>query len=610
MCGIAGAFGDARARDVRAVEAMCGRMIARGPDDGGIVAVGGGGASGAMGNRRLAIVDLTAAGHQPMRDSERGVTLVFNGMIYNYRELRAELRAAGERFASECDTEVVLRAYGRWGAACVERLRGMFAFAAFDERTGALFVARDRLGIKPLYYRRVGGRLLFASQVKALLASGEVAARLSPEGVASFLAQGAVREPLTAIEGVLALPAGHTATYRDGELRTERYWTPPRAAEGAPDAREAARDLRTLLMQAVERHMVSDAPIGVFLSGGVDSTLLATLAAQHTHGLRTVSVAFDDRALSESRYMDVAAAHAGGAHERVSLDAREAATLLDGAFEAMDQPTFDGINTYVVSRAAADAGLKVALSGLGADELFDGYGHARRIRALERARRLPAGTRAAGARLAPLLAPLLARGANDEKLRAWLRGDGGSAHGLLRALFMPDEVARLTGERAVAGTIDAELEDPALLDLTGYLRDVLLRDADAMGMAHTVEVRVPYLDDAIVEHVLALPASARGECKALLLRAAGDLLPKEIIGRKKQGFVLPTASWMRGELREDVASALEDGAGLEMLDGDAVRDAWARFERDGRRWLRPWALYALSRWRRSLERAGALEVAA
>jgi asparagine synthase (glutamine-hydrolysing) len=433
--------------------------------------------------------------------------------------------------------------------------------------------------------------------VKALLASGEVAPTLSAQGVASFLAQGAVREPLTAIAGVLALPAGHTATYRDGDLRIEPYWSPPRPLGEARDSGEAAAALRALLERAVERHMVSDAPIGVFLSGGVDSTLLATLAARQTRELRTLSVVFDDRELSEARYIDIAAVHAGGRHERIELDARKGAALLDDAFDAMDQPTFDGINAYVVARAAAGAGLKVALSGLGADELFDGYGHARRIRALERARRLPPMLRGAGA----LAAPLLARGSNDEKLRAWLRGNDGSAHALLRGLFMPEEVGQLMRTNSATTTIDAEMEDPALLDLTGYMRDVLLRDADAMGMAHSVEVRVPFLDDAIVEHVLALPASVRGERKSLLLAAAGDLLPKDITARKKQGFVLPTASWMRGELRDDVARTLESAEAVPMLDGSAVRDVWTRFERDGQRWLRPWALYALARWRRSLD---------
>ncbi len=298
MCGIAGALAgsveDARA----AVEAMCEQLIPRGPDDHGIATSSGERGSASLGSRRLAIIDPSPAGHQPMVDAERETTIVFNGMIYNFGDLRERLSAEGEPFVSDCDTEVVLRAYGRYGRDCVRHLRGMFAFAVWDERRRELFLARDRLGIKPLYYTERDGWFLFASQVKALLRTGRVPAELSAPALDTYLAFGAVSEPLTAIEGVSALPAGHTALVREGTVTVARYWEPPAEPDASLAAQDAADELCAVLEDTVRRHLVSDAPLGVFLSGGLDSSLVAALAAQASSRVRTVSVAFADRKLS------------------------------------------------------------------------------------------------------------------------------------------------------------------------------------------------------------------------------------------------------------------------------------------------------------------------
>ncbi len=605
MCGIAGALG-ADPQDVRtAVEAMCDQMIARGPDDGGIATLDVAGAHLAIGNRRLAIIDPTPSGHQPMRD-ERGNVIVFNGMIYNYRELRAELISAGERFSSDCDTEVVLRAYGRWGEGAVPRLRGMFAFAISDADTGGLFLARDRFGIKPLYYWQANGRFLFASQVRALLETGRVPFRLSGEAVASFLSFGAVSEPLTAIEGVLALPAAHTGRLRHGALTVRRYWSAPTAATPTCTPADAAGELRARLEDSVSRHLVSAAPLGVFLSGGVDSSILAALAARRDGGVRTLSVVFDDPNFSEQAHMDEVARHIGSEHVRVRLGEPDLIDDLPGAFAAMDQPTFDGINTYIVSQAAAASGLKVALSGLGADELFDGYGYARRMAMLERGRRLPAALRP----LALRAGQLIGTGASQAKLAAWMQGTGGaSSYELLRGLFLPNEVAALMGGgagapsmAAVDGRGDIAMQ-AATLDLTHYTKNVLLRDADAMGMAHSLEVRVPYLDHELAEWVLSLPAAVRARRgKALLAEATRDLLPGSIFERRKQGFVLPIGQWLQGGLRGDASDVLSSipAALAEHLDAGAVAAAWRSYDDSGERWLRPWALYALCRWTESV----------
>jgi asparagine synthase (glutamine-hydrolysing) len=589
---------------------MSAHMVHRGPDDEGLEVLEGPGVRVGLAARRLAIIDPSPLGHQPMHDPERGTTIAFNGMIYNFEELRERLIREGERFTSRCDTEVILKAYGRYGTDCARLLRGMFAFAIWDARENRLFLARDRLGIKPLYYADREGRFVFASEVRALLASGLVEQRLSPAGIASFLSFGAVSEPLTAIEGVFALPAGHWATYEDGELRVERFWEPETGPALEIGEDDAVAELRKLLEDSVRLHLVSDAPLGVFLSGGVDSSVLACMAARATSKLRTISVVFENSELSEDRWMDAVTERIGGEYVRVSLTPSDLLSWSTDAFRAMDQPSFDGVNTYVVSRAAAGSGLKVALSGLGADELFDGYGYGRRIVALERAARLPKPLRLAIAGVAPLAF----RGTRRAKAQ-WLRGDraGLSSYDLFRRLFHPDEM------RIVSRTSSNGLPSPpalesgrdlyaqlSVLELTGYMKNVLLRDTDSVSMANSLEVRVPFLDHPLVDWALKLPPELkRRRRKHLLLSATRDVLPPEILERPKMGFVLPLADWMRDEWRPEVdgAFAALPPALAELIDAEAVGEIWRSFLETGSNWLRPWALYSLCRWLESVETA-------
>jgi asparagine synthase (glutamine-hydrolysing) len=593
-----------RAED--AVAAMCAWMVPRGPDDGGLTVIPSPERGAVcLGAQRLAIIDPSEAGHQPMTDESRGTTIVFNGMIYNFRELRLELEASGLRFSSDCDTEVVLKSYEVYGSRCVEKLRGMFAFAIWDSRTHELFFARDRLGIKPLYYCHRVREFLFASQVKALLASGLVDRRFSPEGMATFLGHGAVSEPLTIIEDVRALPAGHSGTFDGGGLRLNRYWEPEtRQINCSPD--EAVAQLRSTLDETVGVHLASDAPLGVFLSGGLDSSVLAARATQHTDHLKAVSVLFGEQEYSEETYVDAVTRKLGMDHVRVPLDAAFLRDHLIDAFAAMDQPSFDGINTFFVSKAAHEAGLKVALSGLGADELFDGYGYARRAVALERLRRLPDPI----LRLAS--AGVLTRrfGARGQKVENWLTGElsPGSSYELLRRLFLPAEVKQLmAASPPVDGLPQPVAVDPngdvahqvSVLDLTNYTKNVLLRDTDAMSMAHSLEVRVPYLDDRFVESTLRVPSALRArKNKALLARSCQDLVPQEVLDRKKHGFLLPLRTWMLGDLRSEVAATLTDppAAVRALLDAAETRRVWTRFNSDEKTWLRPWALFALCKW--------------
>ncbi len=607
MCGIAGAVGLDPASARAAVEEMCEQMVPRGPDDGGIEAAG---SETVLGSRRLAVIDPSPAGHQPMRDPERGTTLVFNGMIYNFRELRAQLQTEGERFSSACDTEVVLRAYGRYGADCVRHLRGMFAFSIWDERDRTLFLARDRFGIKPLYYSlRDGGRLVFASEVKALLRTGLVPPKVSAAGIRSYLTYGAVSEPLTAIEGVLALPAAHRAVLRNGQLDLERYWEPPAEEVSTSSHGEALEELRALLDDSVRAHLVSDAPLGVFLSGGLDSSLIAAIASRHTDRVRTVSVVFDDPTLTEARYMESVVKRIGSEHITLQLRPDDLLEQLDDAFEAMDQPTFDGINTYVVARAAADTGIKVALSGLGADELFDGYGYVGRVRTLERIRRLPGPL----TRLAASPVSRLFPGKRRDKAAAWLRRESESSYDLLRMLFLESDVRRFagrTGRDGVPGSARISsgtslYHQVSELDLTNYMKNVLLRDTDAMSMSRGLEVRVPYLDHPLVEWALRQPERVKGRNKMLLRAAAADVLPAEVLTRRKQGFALPLYLWMNEEMRGEIDARLRrpPEALARLIDSRVTVAIWEDYLASGRNWLRPWALYALVRWVESLESA-------
>jgi asparagine synthase (glutamine-hydrolysing) len=344
------------------------------------------------------------------------------------------------------------------------------------------------------------GALYAASQVKALLASGAAEARLDAAAVASFLAYGAVTEPATIVEGVNAVPAGHIASFDDTGLAMTRYWAPPVGFGSHMSRREAASVLRGLLENAIARHLVADAPTGVFLSSGIDSSVIAALAAQQQPDVTTLTVGFD-APTSEHAAARAYAERIGSRHIDVTLDPHELQGMLPQAFEAMDQPTFDGLNTFVVSRAAARSGLKVALSGLGADELFDGYGHARRAQILSIARRLPAPVRRAAANRLPAN-----MSGNHDKLRVWLRGEAAaSPRDLMRRLNLDADVNSLmasechgSAQPGATGWSD---------DLTGYMKNVLLRDSDAMSMASSIELRVPYLDDRIVEWTRSLPES-------------------------------------------------------------------------------------------------------
>lgn len=608
MCGIAGAWSPTSAMAVDAVQRMCDAMVRRGPDDWGVETCHAGGSYLALGNRRLAIIDPTRRGHQPMRDDESETVLAFNGMIYNYREIRRRLARAGASFTSDCDTEVVLRAYQHWGEQFVHELHGMFALAIWDGRRDQLLLVRDRLGIKPLYYAQVDDQFFFASQVKALLCSQRVPVRLSKPGIESYLTFGCVSDPMTAFEGVHALGAGHVATVRPGSVRSRKYWSLPSEAHPVSRA-DATEELRHLLSASVGSHLVSDAPLGIFLSGGLDSSIIGALASRAGSELTTISVDFDEADYSEAHYVDMMVDRLGSAHERVMFRSRDLVDLRTDAFSAMDQPSVDGLNTFIVSKVAASQGLKVALSGLGADELFDGYGHVRRVQQLESAIRVPSALTSMRRILPSRLMP------GGEKLDAWLSGEGrpGQSYEFLRRTLTASDVHRLmrqphgfSGEQVAPALIDPALPLARQVmdrEVKNYLTNTLLRDADAMSMANSLEVRVPMLDDRLVAWAAGLPDELRQIAgKRLLSDAVSDLVPQEIRTRRKTGFQIPFGPWLRGPLRPEAEQEFREPAALlsEVIDSEALLAVWRDFAKTGRRWVRAWSLYSLSTWTRLL----------
>jgi asparagine synthase (glutamine-hydrolysing) len=564
MCGIAAvfAYGEAAAAvDAAEIEAITEWMRPRGPDAGGTWISPD--RRVALGSRRLAIIDLTAEGTQPMTDVQGELRIVFNGEIYNYRELRARLERLGARFHSTTDTEVLLQLYRHDGASMGELLRGMFAFAIWDPRQRRMFVARDPYGIKPLYVSNDGQTFRAASTVKALLAGGRISRERDPAGAAGFWLMGSVPEPHTIFRDIRAVEAG-TSFFVDaagvGEIRryhsiaaTLRRGLEDNASSRLVDARILVRELVT---DSLRHHLISDVPVGAFLSAGIDSSALVALATEATgQAPRTVTLQFEEFRGSDSDEAPLAARfarHIGSDHVTRPVGRDEFLADLPAIFNAMDQPTIDGTNTWFVSKASAERGLKVAISGLGGDELFGSYPSFRDLPRIVAAARLPFAA-AAASRLAknPKAAQLARYGSN------WP-----GAYLLKRGLFLPDDLPALMGADAaeeglsrlamlerIGSAIDPDPGTPfarvAALEASLYMRNQLLRDTDWSSMAHSLEVRTPLVDAALLRQIAPLLLVEKARCKQHFAASPRSPLPSWLSARKKSGFGVPLAAWMQ-----------------------------------------------------------------
>lgn len=624
---------------------MAAAMHHRGPDDDGFLLNDPRAPGLALGMRRLSIIDLKT-GQQPVWNETRDVAVIFNGELYNYRELRDRLILSGHRFTTQSDTEILVHAWEEWGEDCLDELRGMFALALLDLRkryatAPLLFLARDPLGIKPLYYMQTGDVFAFASEVRALLAGGVAPKQLSQDALTSYFLFGSVSEPVTMLDGVFSLPPGHRMLLYVPERRrmprARAWWDATRssAAKGAQRTRDfssAAKALRPLLQDAVRAHLIADVPVGLFLSSGLDSCAIAALAARERAGICSFTLTFPGTTYDEAPLARDVAKHCGTQHREIPLKGDTVVSRFEEAVAALDQPSMDGINTYFVSWAAREAGLKVALSGLGGDELFGGYPQftdTPRIRRLiQMAWFAPSPLRNA---IAPLLRGVIAARSSPDAARkaiaAWLLPDAlPHAYFFTRSLFpVGAELSRLIAprfrpssvaadgvtleptwlgwlERAADGARKLEgIGSVSWLEMRCYMAGTLLRDTDSVSMARSLEVRVPLLDTPLVEFVGALPDAARrrdGTSKALLNEAVADLLPGEILTQKKRTFTLPWQEWLRGPLRKKLeASFAEPAPSLApFLRADGVREVWSSFLAGKTSWSRPWSIYVLNEW--------------
>ena len=600
MCGIAGISlksGNAPEQFGSAIARMMECLRHRGPDSQGSAWVHANAAQegGAwIANTRLAILDLSPAGSQPMYDRATGNYIVLNGEIYNHLEIRQELAGQVDQWNSSSDTETVLRAYAAWGAECVHRLHGMFALAIFDAARNVLWCARDRLGIKPFYFWRGSLGVVFASEVRAILGSGCVRPTCDQTGLAHFIRFGSLSEPYTMFEDIESLPAGCWMEIRAGEVAgTKRFWRPATLGEDY-DHSTPHVVIRRHLERSVREHLLSDVPVASLLSGGIDSSIITALAAQQSsRPIRTFTVGFAGHSLDESEFARAVAKQYATEHHEVRLSDEEVIASVPAAVAAMDLPSADGVNTYIVAKAVADSGTKVVLSGLGGDELFGGYRSFRMLPLVHR--------------WAPLLGfiPGFVRGfLPGGKRSVELTSAGASFRDrylALRSFWSLQELQAM----GISGRWQEEpFASPAgevslptavsQLELGHYMRNVLLRDADTMSMAHSVEMRVPFLDSELVEYCLRAGVVRRH--KELLQQATRDLLPVATYTRRKQGFELPMDAWMRGPLRGFVREGiikLREAGLLPQVDLSRMQ---ADFEVRRLSWARLWQMVVLGHW--------------
>jgi asparagine synthase (glutamine-hydrolysing) len=631
MCGIAGIIGKVPEIEARA-DRMGDAIAHRGPDNRGCQTWGDAGSyQTAFVHRRLSIIDLSEAGRQPMETADGRYSIIYNGEIYNYRALRERLAARGVQFRTNTDTEVLLRLYEQHGRECLQLLRGMFAFAIRSNDTGEVFIARDRLGIKPLYYHLSGGSFTFCSELRGLLSSGLAPRVLDPVSLNSYLSFGAVQEPRTIIEGVRSLPPAHYVVISSrGEAREPvSYWKLP-TTRTTVSPTEAISETRARLEESVKLHLIADVPLGAFLSGGIDSSAVVALMARHASGwVKTFTVCFEEDEFSEHHLARKVAEKWETHHTEILLSEGEMLASLPEAVSDIDQPTIDGINTWIISRATKQAGMTVSLSGLGGDELFGGYPSFGRARKLQRYG-LPINWLSSTARhqVARLTTSLLRHSLPGQKFGSTISAGSDllSAYASMRGLFskasrsdlikagnhrldtrgdyaIPAETLELINNGNHNGHADGDVFNRiSRYELSLYMGNMLLRDTDAMSMASSLEVRVPLLDHELVEWVYSLPGAMKvgPHPKQLLVEALGLELPTEITGRKKMGFALPFERWLHTSLKPFVSDALNDadsvlGAGLNPLEVSNVVD---RFESHSRStsWSRVWSLVVLVDW--------------
>lgn len=620
MCGINGICSSKWEASQRMgmLKRMNTRLAHRGPDHEGTWQ----GEELSLGHRRLSIIDLSPESNQPFVSADGRYVIVYNGELYNYREIKLELQrsAKGSKqavflFRTASDTEVVLYAYLRYGAACLEQFNGMFAFAIYDTQEKTLFLARDRMGVKPLYYSYGEDGLIFSSEIRAILHSGFRTYRINKQVLSEYCQFQTVYTPNTIVNGIRVLEAGHYILYKNGQAEMTRYYDLNAFVKSDPelDYKTTCSRIHDLLAASIQRRLVSDVPFGAFLSGGIDSSIVvAFMSRLSSKPVETFNISFDEGEFSEARYAKQIASTFHTAHHDIRLSPHDFLNELPNALKAMDHPSGDGPNTYIVSGATKAAGISMALSGIGGDEVFAGYEVFKRMYALNQKSWLKALPYAArkGAAAAMRAGKTSVSRQKIAELLETRRMSFQETYPINRALFGKSELARLAGLDAVKNSeqffrkirLDKDhlLSAVSLAEMHGYLQHTLLRDTDQMSMAHALEVREPFLDHRLVEFVLGVKDEYKypHSPKKLLVDSVGNLLPPEVVNRKKMGFVLPWQNWLKVELKGFCETQLKQLDTLGILQAGAGERLWKRFLAGDPlvNWSRVWHLVVLGYW--------------
>ncbi|SMO35143.1 asparagine synthase (glutamine-hydrolysing) [Saccharicrinis carchari] len=611
MCGINGIFSHNKQSYLPQVQQMNKAMAHRGPDDKGTFSSD----YITLGHQRLSIIDLSSAGHQPMHTPDQRYTIVYNGEIYNFPDIKKELNYP---FQSQTDTEVILAAWQTWGNACLHKLNGMFTFAIWDDKEKSLTLVRDRLGIKPLYYFYDNEKLLFSSELRSLLASNLIPRQIDPEGLTDYLRYQTVQAPNTIVKNVRMLEPGSYLEIKADKksLITKKWWHIDKCQSEVPGSyQEVKAEVAKRFYASVERRLVADVPFGAFLSGGIDSSAVVGAMAQVSNRqVKTFNISFAEKEFSEAKYASHIAQLHQTDHTEINLSPNDFLRELPNALNAIDHPSGDGPNTWVVSKVTKQAGVTMALSGLGGDELFAGYPIFNRMAKLESYKalyRLPLGLRKTLGSALQKVKP----GVASNKMKALLslkNYDFATQYSISRQVLLDDRVNQLLHTPAQSPHLPIELlksfslNDKSILtkvsisEVSTYMQNVLLRDSDQMSMAHALEVRVPFLDHELVEFMLSVPDKFKypHSPKKLLVDALPHLLPDYIVNRQKMGFVFPWSEWLKKDLYELGTHHISQLAQRPYFKVDALTDLWTQFNNNNPSvtYSRLWPLIVLNHW--------------
>ena len=603
MCGIAGILNFKLTKlDTAAISSMTNAMAHRGPDAEGFFKddyIN-------LGHRRLSIIDLSANANQPLHSSCNNYVIVFNGEIYNYSDVKSKL--SNYAFKTNSDTEVVLAAFITWGKDALQHLLGMFAFCIYSKLTKEVFIARDRLGVKPIYYYNNESYFLFASELRAMLQSGLVPKVINTAALDNYFATQSFAAPTTIISNVLQLNAGCYINVSSNNISEIKYWdiTKPSQKFEYSSKITTQQQVKKLLEQSVERRLVSDVPVAAFLSGGIDSSAIVGLMAQHTNRPETFNIAFDEEEFDESYYAEIIAKKFNTIHHKIVLKPENFLEQLPSALHAMDIPSGDGINSYVVSKEIVKHGIKVAMSGVGGDELFAGYPSFLqwyKINKYKKFWKIPQPLR----RIAASFLPDNEKNKRIKSLLNTSELNSNMFYPLVRQVISPATIAAIlsnndNSNKNLRSNNNCDfplLSQFSIAELTGYTHNTLLKDTDQFSMANSLEVREPFFDHELVEYVLQIPDKYKYPTfpKQLLVESLGYLLPPEIVHRKKKGFTFPWKHWLKNELKEFCEAKIKGLSQRNFMQEKNTLQLWHNFLNDKDvRWSEVWTLVVLENW--------------